>query len=186
MRQRLASPALQTRVKAAVPGASNPMRRITIEKVVLSAGATGDALMKARKLLEFLTKRKAQVIATRKRIPDFEVRPGLEVGTRVTLRGNAALEMLRRLLGAVENTLLRKQIADNHLSFGIHEYIEIPEIEYQRDIGIRGFNTTIVFARKGMRVKHKKLKAGHVPHRQYVSSDEIIQFMEAHFKTKFT
>lgn len=183
MKQQLASPASATRVKALT---SNPMRHVAIEKVVLSAGATADALVKARKLLEFLTKRKAQLIATRKRIPDFDVSPGLEVGTRVTLRGNAALEMLRRLLGAVENTLSRKQVADNHLSFGIHEYIEIPEVEYQRDIGIRGFNATIVFARKGLRVKRKKLKAGHVPHRQYVTHDEIINYMEAHFKTKFT
>lgn len=186
MKQRLASFALSASATRTKESVSNPMRKIAIEKVVLSAGATADALVKARKLLEFLTKRKAQLIATRKRIPDFEVRPGLEVGTRVTLRGDAALEMLRSLLGAVENTLSQKQVADNHLSFGIHEYIEIPGIEYQRDIGIRGFNTTIVFARKGMRVKRKKLKAGHIPHRQYVTSDEIIQYMEAHFKTKFT
>ena len=183
MKQQLALPTSANRVKAS---ASNPMRAVAIEKVILSAGATADALVKARKLLEFLTKRKAQVITTRKRIPDFNVRPGLEVGTRVTLRGNTALEMLRRLLGAVENTLSRKQVADNHLSFGIHEYIEIPEMEYQRDIGIRGFNTDIVFVRPGMRVKRKKLKAGHIPRRQYITRDEIIKYMEERFKTKFT
>lgn len=182
MKQQLASPASATAAKVS---AVNPMRSIFIEKVVLSAGATAEALVKARKLLEFLTKRKAQVIATRKRIPDFDVSPGLEVGTRVTLRGNAALEMLRRLLGAVENTLSRKQVADNHLSFGIHEYIEIPEVEYQRDIGIRGFNTDIVFARAGLRIKRKKIKAGSVPKKQYVSRDEIIKFMEENFKTQF-
>lgn len=182
MMQQLALSASAASVKAF---AANPMRRVAIEKVILSAGATADSLVKARKLLEFLTKKKAQVIATRKRIPDFDVSPGLEVGTRVTLRGNAALEMLARLLGAVENTLSRKQVADNHLSFGIHEYIEIPEVEYQRDIGIRGFNATIVFARKGLRVKRKKLKAGHVPRRQYVTRDEIITYMEEHFRTKF-
>ncbi len=164
----------------------NPMREIFIEKVVLSAGATGDNLVKAKKLLEILTARKAQIIASHKRIPDFNVSPGLEVGTRVTLRHKAALDLLRRLLGAVENQLSRKQVSDNHLSFGIKEYIEIPGIEYQRDIGIRGFNTTIVFVRRGLRTKRKKIKASKVPQKQYITQGEIINYMEGNFKTKFT
>src|SRR3989338_2970768 len=163
----------------------NPMRTVRIEKVVLSAGATADNLAKAKKLIELITGRKAQIIASRKRIPDFNVRLGLEVGKRITLRGSAALDLLRRLLGAVENKLSRKQVSENHLSFGIEEYIEIPGIEYQRDIGIRGFNTTIVFTRAGLRVKRKKIKAGSVPRRQYVPKEEIILFMEGNFKTKF-
>ncbi|MBI3334629.1 50S ribosomal protein L5 [Candidatus Pacearchaeota archaeon] len=162
----------------------NPMQAIKIEKVVLSGGATADSLQKERKLLEILTKRKAQIIASRKRIPDFGVRPGLEVGTRVTLRGKSGIEMLKRLLGAIDNQLKRKQIADTHFSFGIEEYIEIPGIEYQRDIGIRGFNVSVVFARKGLRIQRKKIKSGHVPHRQHATQEEIIKFMEDVFKTK--
>ena len=163
----------------------NPMRQVKIEKVVMSAGATADNLVKAKKLLEFLTKRKAQIIESTKRIPDFGVRPGLEVGTRVTLRGKDAMDMLRRLLGAIENRLSRKQVSENHLSFGLKEYIEIPGVEYQRDIGIRGFNTTIVFVRPGLRVKRKKIKSSVVSHKQYVSKEEIIKYMEENFKTQF-
>lgn len=163
----------------------NPMRAVFIEKVVVSAGATADNLTKEKKLLEFITNKKAQIITTRKRIPDFNVRPGLEVGTRVTLRDKDALDLLRRLLGAIENRMSKKQVSQNHVSFGIEEYIEIPGIEYQRDIGIRGFNTTIVFARHGLRVKRKKIKAGTIPRKQYVAPEEIIRYMEEHFKTKF-
>lgn len=162
----------------------NPMREIFIEKVILSCGATGDDLKKSVKLLEIITARKAQIVASNKRIPDFDVRPGLEVGTRITLRGQSALEVLKRLLGAVDNKIKEKQIADNHFSFGIKEYIEIPGIEYQRDIGIRGFNTTVVFARPGLRVQRKKVKSGHVPHRQFVKKAEIIKFMNETFKTE--
>lgn len=164
---------------------SNPMRKIMIEKVIISAGATADNLVKAKKLLELVSGKKAQVIASSKRIPDFGVRPGLEVGTRVTVRKKEALELLRRILGAVENQLSKKKVSENHLSFGIKEYIEIPGIEYQRDIGIRGFNTTIVFVRPGLRVKRKKIKAGQVSRKQYVSKEEIIKFMEENFKTAF-
>ena len=153
---------------------------------MLSSGATAGDLEKAKRLLELLSEMKAQVIASRKRIPDLGVRPGLEVGTRVTLRGKKATELLKRLLGALDNTLKNKQVADNHFSFGIREYIEIPEIEYQREIGIRGFDVTVVFARPGFRVKRKKAKQGKLPHKQFVKKDEIIKFMEDNFQTEFT
>ena len=164
---------------------SNPMRKIKIEKVVLSSGAVGTDLEKARKLLELLSQKKAQIIKSEKRIPAFDVRPGLEVGTRVTLRGREAIELLKRLLGAIDNELKKKQVSDNHFSFGLKEYIEIPGIEYQRDIGIRGLNATVDFVRAGARIKRMKIKAGKVPARQHIRASEIIKYMEDTFQTKF-
>ena len=163
----------------------NVMRKIMIEKVLLSSGATGDSLAKAKKLLEFISGSKAQVLQSMKRIPEFDVRPGLEVGTRVTLRGERALELLKKLLGAIDNEISKKQVSENHFSFGLKEYIEIPGVEYQRDIGIRGFNVTVVFARAGLRVKRKKIKSGDIPKRQFVSKEEIMNYMKEVFKTKF-
>ncbi len=162
----------------------NPMRSPRIEKVVVSGGATADELKKEHKLLEMLTKRKAQILTSKKRIPEFNVNPGLEVGTRVTLRGKSAIEMLKSLLGAIDNKLNKKQISENHFSFGIHEYIEIPGVEYKREIGIRGLNVTVVFSRKGARIARKKLKFGRIPGKQHVSQLEIIKYMEDVFKTK--
>lgn len=162
----------------------NVMRKIKLEKVVLSCGATGPDLEKAKKLLEILTNRKAQKIASSKRIPDFGVRPGLEVGTRVTLRGIEAAEILKRLLSAIDNALKKRQIIRNTFSFGIHEYIEIPGIEYQREIGIRGLNVTATFIRAGVRVKQKRLKSGKLPQRQHVTKEEIIDFMKQNFGTE--
>lgn len=164
---------------------TNPMRKIKIEKVVLSAGATDKDLEKSKKLLELLSLKKAQVLQSSKRIPAFDVRPGLEVGTRVTLRGRDAIELLKRLLGAIDNILKARQVSENHFSFGLKEYIEIPGIEYQRDIGIRGLNVTIDFVRAGVRVKRKKIKSGRIPKKQHISAGEIIKFMEENFQTKF-
>ena len=165
----------------------NVMKKPFIAKVVLSAGATGSDLTKAHKLLEMLTNHKTQIIKAgpKRRIPELGVKPGLELGVRVTLRGEEALRLLRRLLGAVENAVSAKAVAENHFSFGIEEYIDIPDMEYIREIGIRGFNVTVVFERPGLRVKHKKAKKGHVPRRQSVSAEEIIQLMGETFKTKF-
>src|SRR3989344_8449031 len=114
----------------------NKMRKIKIERVVLNIGATGDKLNKGTILLQKLSGKKPVRVTATKRIPTWNVRPGLEVGTKVTLRGNEAVEMIKRLLPAVDNTVKEKQIQNNFLSFGIHEYIEIPGIEYIREVGI--------------------------------------------------
>jgi len=164
----------------------NPMQKVKLEKVVLSCGATGPNLEKAKKLLEMITERKAQILESgpKRRIPNFGVKPSMPLGTSVTLRGTSASEILKRLLGAIDNKLRKKQIAENSFSFGIHEYIEIPEIEYQREIGIRGLNVTACFIRAGIRIKRKKIKIGKVPKRQHVKPNEIIQFMEENFSTE--
>jgi large subunit ribosomal protein L5 len=163
----------------------NAMRAVKMTKVLLSAGGKDKELEKSKKLLEMLSGMKVQITSSNKRIPAFEVRPGLEVGVRVTIRGRKAIEMLGRLLGAIDNTLKKKQIAQNHFSFGIKEYIEIPGTEYQRDIGIKGLNVTVDFARAGQRVALRKIKMSRVPAKQHISKEEIIKFMEDTFKTKF-
>ena len=162
----------------------NLMREVKIEKVVLSVGGTGEDLEKGVKLLEILTGRKPAKKISHKRIPSLGVRPKLEVGAMVTIRQNTG-EFLRRMLIAVDNRLKRKQIRENNFSFGISEYIEIPGVEYQRELGILGFDVTVVFKRTGRRVKLRKIKRGKVSKRQAISKEEIIKFMEENFETEF-
>ena len=162
----------------------NPMREIKIEKVVVGVGGTGDELEKGFKLLKLLTGRKPAKTKSHKRIPSLGVRPNLEVGAIVTLRQDTR-EFLRKMLSTIDKQLKRKQISENNFSFGIKEYIEIPGMEYQRDIGIMGFDVTVVFKRSGKRVKLKKVKKGRIPKRQVISKEEIIKFMEDNFQTEF-
>lgn len=163
---------------------NNIMRNIRIEKVVLSVGGLADELEKGVKLLSFLTKRKPAKMMSNKRIPSFNVRPKLVVGAVVTIRKDID-ELIKRMLFAINNTLKKKQISENNFSFGIKEYIEIPGVEYQRDIGIKGLDITIVFKRNGRRIKLKKIKKGKIPRKQVITQEEIIKFMEEKFQTKF-
>ena len=164
---------------------TNPMTEIKIEKVTLSIGGTGDYLEKGFKLLKYLTGKNPMKTHAKKRIPSWSVRPGLEVGTVVTIRGDEKIEFLKRMLNTIDNVLKKKQVSENSLSFGIKEYIEIPGVEYQRDIGIMGFDVTVTFKRPGRRVKLRKIKSGKVGRKQIISKDEIIKFMEENFETKF-
>ena len=162
----------------------NIMREIKIEKIVLSIGGIGDNLEKGFKLLKLLTNRKPAKMQSNKRIPSLNIRPGLEVGAMVTLRKDAE-EMLKKLLLTNDNILKKKSISLNNFSFGIKEYIEIPGAEYQRDIGIIGFDVTVVFKRNGRRVRLKKIKSGKIPKKQAIQKEEIIKFMEDKFQIKF-
>ncbi len=162
----------------------NLMREIKIEKLVLSVGGIGDSLEKGFKLLEFLTKRKPTKTKSRKRIPSLGVKPGLEIGSVVTVRENID-EILKKFLAAIDNILKKSQMNENGFSFGIKEYIEIPGLEYQREIGIMGLDVTVAFKRSGRRVKLRKIKKGKIPKRQRISKEEIIKFMEENFNTKF-
>jgi len=89
------------------------------------------------------------------------------------------------MLTAENNTLRKSQVSENTFSFGVKEYIEIPGVEYQRDIGIRGFDVTVTFKKAGRRVKLKRVKRGKLPQKQRVSGEEIIKFMEDNFQTRF-
>ena len=166
---------------------NNLMREPKITKITLSAGATGENLEKAAKLLETISGMKVQITRSgpTTRIPAFGVKPKMELGARVTIRGEKGIALLRRLLGAINNTLKKKQISKNTFSFGIAEYIEIPDMTYIREIGIIGFNAVVTFERRGVRVRRKKIKMGKLPEKQHVTEEEIIKIMEEKFKTNF-
>ena len=162
----------------------NKMREIKIEKVVLSVGGTAEQLEKGFKLLKLITGRTPAKMKSHKRIPAFGVRPNLEVGAVVTIRKDS-IEMLKRMLTAIENKLRSKQISINNFSFGIKEYIEIPGVDYQREIGMMGLDVTVVFKRTGRRVRMKKMKRGKVPAKQKITQEEIIKFVKDNFQTEF-
>lgn len=157
---------------------------VKIEKLVLSVAGTADKLEKGYRLLKVITGMEPKRIASKKRIPSFGVRPGLETGAKVTLRRERIAPVLKRLLQAENNEIKEGSFKNNHFSFGIHEYIEIPGLDYQREIGILGLNVTVDFARPGKRVIRKKIKQGRFPRRQEVTREEIIEYMIKHYNIK--
>lgn len=162
----------------------NPMREMKIEKLVLSVGGTAEELEKGYKLLEFITGKKPTKTRSKRRIPTWSVRPKLEVGAVVTIRRDFE-KLLEKLLVTIDKRLKKKQVSENNFSFGIKEYIEIPGVEYQREIGIMGFDVTIVFKRAGRRVKLRKMKRSRFSKRQVITKEEIINFMTTKYGVEF-
>jgi len=166
-----------------VKSGKNVMKEIKLEKVILNIGGVEEKLNKGVILLETISGKKPIKVKAVKRIPTWNVRPGLEVGTKVTLRGEDALNMIKKLLPAIDNTLKEKQIQPNCFSFGIHEYIEIPGVEYIREVGIMGFEVTVVFSRAGKSVETKKVKRGK-SRRLTVTREEIENYLVTKFNTE--
>ncbi len=179
MEQEMIKPAKQENENKPI---ENKMREIEIEKLVFNCGGIGDKLEKSVKLLEMITKRKVYRIKSKRRIPAFTISPGKESGCKVTLRDKSEItNLLKRFFAVLEGEISNKKITNNCVCFGIPEYIEIPGLEYDRDIGILGFEVAIAFKRKGKRVKSKKIKRGKYPKRQDVTKKEIIDFLNKNF-----
>ena len=84
----------------------NPMREIKIEKLTLNIGAGKEQskLDKSVLLLKNISGRSPIKTFTNKRIQEWDLRPGLPIGCKVTLRKSEAKELLVRLLDAKDNT----------------------------------------------------------------------------------
>ena len=163
------------------------MRQISVEKVTLNIGAGKDQakLEKGMKLIKNIAGSAPVKTFTRKRIQEWGLRPGLPIGCKLTLRNKGALDLLKRLFEAKDN-LLQESNLDNegNISFGISEYIDVPGVKYDPDIGIMGFQVCITLKRNGFRIKHRALKRHTIPRKHRIKKEDAINFMKGAFNLK--
>ncbi len=160
------------------------MRDIGIEKVTLNIGTgePGAKLEKARKLLKMITDMNVVLTVTQKRIPTWKIRPGLEIGCKVTVRGKKAKELLKRLLQGAGNKIEEYKFdKQGNVSFGVKEYLDVPGLKYDAEIGVIGFNVAVTLKRPGFRIKRRRLKRKEVPKRHMISKENAIEFMKKEF-----
>ncbi len=166
---------------------NNALRNIRIEKVTLNVGAGKNTalLEKGVKLLKTISGSSPVKTITQKRIPGWGLRPGLPIGCKVTLRKNAAKEILGKLLHAKNFVLNEKQFDDNgNLAFGIHEYIDIPSVKYDPELGIIGFEVCVTLERPGFRIKRRRNQNKKIPSRHRIKKEDAIEFMKKEFNVK--
>ena len=166
-----------------------PMKKIKLEKVTVNIGLgeAGERLQKAYQLLQELTGVKPVYTKARKTIREFGVRKGSPIGVKVTLRGEKAIEFLKKALAAVGYRLKVSSI-DNYgnVGFGITEHVLIPGTRYDPEIGIFGMDVVMTFIRPGFRVERRKRKQAHIPKRhRMISKEEIIEYLKQNFNVIF-
>ena len=173
-----------TMEKPEKPAKVNPMTQIRIEKVTLNIGTGKDQalLEKAIKLIEHITGETPVKTVTQKRIAGWGLRPGLPIGCKITFRGKKAEELLQKLLTAKENNLQPGWFDDKgNVSFGIAEYIDIPGIKYDTNIGMMGLQVCVTLTKPGFRIKNRKLKKKKIPKKHQISKEDAIEFIKNKF-----
>lgn len=164
------------------------MKHVTLEKVTVNIGVGqgGQALENARELLKRLTQRTPANTLSRTRNPTFGLRKGEAIGAKVTLRGTAADEFVKKALTAREQTIKQTSFdSTGNVSFGVPEYIDFPGMKYDPAIGIIGFDVCVTLKKPGFRVKHRKIASRKLPRKQRVTKDEAMAFMKEHFSVNF-
>lgn len=162
----------------------NPMRAVRLEKVVLNIGVGegGEKLAKAERVLEQLTGRKPARALAKRTVREWHVRQGEPIGCLVTLRGEGAEEMLKRLLRAAEGKLKAQAFDERgNFSFGIKEHIDIPGASYDPEIGIFGMDVCVSLDRPGYRIKHRRRQPRKIPTSHLVTKQETMDFMSERF-----
>ena len=160
------------------------MNIIRIEKLTLNVGSgkEQDKLEKSVKLLKNITGLNPVKTVSNKRIPNWGLRPGLAVGCKLTLRKAPARELLSRLLMSKDNKLTEKQFDnEGNISFGIHEYIDIPGVKYDPQIGVLGLQATVTLEKIGYGVKRRRLMPRKIPKKHRITKQESMEFMKKQF-----
>lgn len=166
---------------------ANPMQMPRIEKIVLNIGIgeSGERLGKAETLLQQITGKKPIRTFSRHKIPTWGIKKGDPIGCKVTLRGKSAEEMLRRGFSTIDNRLLVSQFDEfGNFSFGIREYIDLPGIKYDPNIGIFGMNITVTVERPGYSIKKRRICRDRIPKNSCLNPQESMEFIKEKFNVK--
>ena len=135
---------------------SSVMEIPKLEKIVLNMGVgevkeNAKALESAIRDMETITGQKAVVTKAKKAIATFKIRQGMNIGCKVTLRGekmytfldkfiSVALPRVRDFRGINPNSFDGR----GNYSIGIKEQLIFPEIEYDKIDKLRGMDIIIV------------------------------------------
>lgn len=164
----------------------NPMQRPQIEKVVvnISVGKSGEPLQKAMTVLERLVGQKPCQRAAKKAVRDWGITKGEPIACVATLRGERAIEFVRKGLDALGNRLPRSSFDVNgNFSFGIKEHIEISGVRYDPSLGIFGMDVCVTMEKPGYRVKRRHIRRSQVGRRQRLTPEEAMAFVRGTFGT---
>ncbi len=160
------------------------MRAIRVDKVVVNIGVgeAGEKLVKAQKVLELVTGQKSVQTLSHRAVRDWGVRRNMPIGTRVTLRGEAAEEFLKKAL-SIRNSRLPAYSFDvrGNFSFGIPDYTDFEGMKYDPEIGVFGMDVSVSLARPGYRVARRRARRHSIPARHRISREEGIRFIKDRF-----
>ena len=160
------------------------MRKISLEKVVLNMGVgkSGDIIEVSKKALDQISGKRSCAREAKETQRDWGVRKGEPIGVAVTIRGEDARVLLKRLLEAKGNTVNGKAF-DNfgNYSFGIREHIDIPGVKYDPQIGILGLGISVTLTRPGFGIRRRSKHKASIGKSHIITSQEAKDYLVKEF-----
>jgi large subunit ribosomal protein L5 len=160
---------------------AQPMLKPRIDKVVvnLNLGKSGEPLEKASKVLKELTGQTPVKRQAKKTIRDFGLRKGESIACVVTLRKQAAIDFLKKVLPVVDNKISSSSFdRQGNFAFGVKEHIEIAGVKYEPDVGIFGMDVCVSVNRPGHRVRARRKQKTHIGSKHLLTPEESIAFIK--------
>ena len=160
---------------------AQPMLKPRIDKVVvnLNLGKSGEPLEKASKVLKELTGQTPVKRQAKKTIRDFGLRKGESIACVVTLRKQAAIDFLKKVLPVVDNKISSSSFdRQGNFAFGVKEHIEIAGVKYEPDVGIFGMDVCVSVNRPGHRVRARRKQKTHIGSKHLLTPEESIVFIK--------
>ena len=161
-----------------------PMLKPRLAKVTvnIALGEGGERLEKAYNLLQELTGQKPIKRAAKRTIRQFGIRRGENIAVMVTLRGERAINFLKRALEAVGWRIKASSFDEfGNVGFGIREHIQIPGTKYDPRVGIFGMDVILTIERPGYRVARRRRARSKIPRRHRVTKEEGMVFLAKEF-----
>ncbi len=160
------------------------MKKISIGKVVLNIGVgkSGEPIDQAKGALSQILDKKPSARAAKSAQRDWGVHKGEPIGVVLTIRGNDAVSLLKRLFEAKGNQI-KDSSFDNfgNLSFGIIEHIDIPGVKYNPKIGILGLDVAIALQRPGFNIRFKSKQRSKIGKLHRISKEDAKEFLIREF-----
>ena len=137
-------------------GYKNVMEVPKLDKIVLNMGVgeakdNAKALESAVKDMEIITGQKVVLTKAKNSVANFKIREGMNIGCKVTLRGDKMYEFLDRLVNlALPRVRDFRGVNPNafdgrgNYALGIKEQLIFPEIEYDKVDKVRGMDVIFV------------------------------------------
>ncbi|WP_330632323.1 50S ribosomal protein L5 [Halocatena halophila] len=158
------------------------MRTPVVEKVVvhMGVGSGGQELADAEEILGEITGQQPVRTVAEQTVPEFNVREGDPIGTKVTLRDDLAEDFLATALAFTE--ISRSQFDETgNFSFGIEEHTNFEDQEYDPQIGIYGLDVTVNLVRPGYRVRKRDKATRQIPTNHRLTVEDAIAFLESNY-----
>jgi len=137
-------------------GYNNPMQVPRLEKVVINMGV-GEAIQNSKAIdaavndLMIISGQRSVVTKAKKSIAAFKLGAGMNIGCKVTLRGDRMYEFVDRLFNIAlprvrdfRGTSPKSFDGRGNYSMGVREQLIFPEIDYDKIDKVRGMDIIFV------------------------------------------